>query len=121
MHRRSLSLALALALAPMAAHSEDLLQTYRIARTADPQLQSAEAGMRSSKEGAVQARSALLPQIGASASGSANRTTSPGGGYTFDPITGAPIRLGSNTTNARSASVGVRVDQVIFNRGYINN
>jgi outer membrane protein len=121
MHRRSLSLALALALAPLAVHGEDLLQTYRIARTADPQLQAAEASMRSSKEGAVQARSSLLPQVAGSASGSASRTSSPGGGYTYDPITGAPIRLGGSTTTSRSANVGVRVDQVLFNRAAINN
>ncbi|MBS0198968.1 MAG: TolC family outer membrane protein [Proteobacteria bacterium] len=121
MHRRSLSLALALALAPLAAHSEDLLQTYRIARTADPQLQAAEASMRSSKEGAVQARSSLLPQVGASASGSASRTSSPGGGYTYDPITGAPIRLNGSTTSARSANVGVSVNQILFDRSAINS
>ncbi|PNS08489.1 TolC family outer membrane protein [Solilutibacter silvestris] len=121
MHRRSLSLALALALAPLAAHSEDLLQTYRIARTADPQLQAAEAGMRSSKEGAVQARSYLLPQVNGSASGSASRTSSPGGGYYNDPITGAPIKLGGSTTTARSANVGVSATQWLFNRGAINS
>ena len=121
MHRRSLSLALALALAPLAAHGEDLLQTYRIARTADPQLQAAEANLRSVKEGAVQARSQLLPQVNGSASGSASRTSSPGGGYAVDSITGAPIRLGGSTTTARSANVGVRVDQIIFNRGAINS
>lgn len=114
MHRRTLSLALALALAPLAVHGEDLLQTYRIARTADPQLQAAEASMRSSKEGAVQARSTLLPQISGSASASANRTSVP----TNDPITGAPIR---SSGTSRSANVGVNVNQVIFNRATINN
>lgn len=121
MHRRSLSLALALALAPLAVHGEDLLQTYRIARTADPQLQAAEASMRSSKEGAVQARSSLLPQVSGSASGSLNRTSSPGGGYYNDPITGAPIRITGSTTTARSANVGVNVNQILFNRAAINN
>lgn len=114
MHRRSLSLALALALAPLAVHGEDLLQTYRIARTADPQLQAAEASMRSSKEGAVQARSQLLPQINGSATGSASRSNVP----STDPLNGATIH--SNTTS-RGISAGVRVDQLLFNRGAINN
>ena len=121
MHRRTLSLALALAMAPIAAHAEDLLQTYRIARTADPQLQAAEASMRSIREGAVQARSQLLPQVAGSASGSVSRTSSPGGGYTYDPITGAPIRLSGSTTTARSANVGVNVNQIVFNKATLDS
>ncbi len=121
MHRRTLSLALALALAPIAAHAEDLLQTYRIARTADPQLQAAEASMRSTKEGAVQARSQLLPQVGASASGSASRTSSPGGGYYNDPVTGAPIRITGSSTTARSANASVSVNQIVFNKSTLDS
>ncbi|MBS0215456.1 MAG: TolC family outer membrane protein [Proteobacteria bacterium] len=123
MHRRTLSLALALALAPLAVHGEDLLQTYRIARTADPQLQAAEASMRSSKEGAVQARSSLLPQVGASASVNASRTSVPGGGYYIDPNdpTQTPIAINGSTTNTHSANLGISVNQLIFDRSAINS
>jgi outer membrane protein TolC len=63
MRRYPLALALAIALLPAAAHAEDLLQTYELARAGDPQLSAAEASRRATREGAVQARAALLPQI----------------------------------------------------------
>ena len=69
MSRRPLVLALAFALLPVAgAHAEDLLQTYELARAGDPQLSAAESSRLATKEGAVQARAALLPQIGGDAS-----------------------------------------------------
>src|SRR3546814_572374 len=64
MSRRPLALALALAvLLPASASAEDLLQTYELARTGDPQLAAAESSRLAQKEGAVQARARLLPQI----------------------------------------------------------
>ncbi|MCT8285643.1 TolC family outer membrane protein [Xanthomonas translucens pv. translucens] len=68
MIRRSLVLALAAALFPLAANAADLLQVYEMARNSDPQLASAESNRLYEKEGAVQARAALLPQINGSAS-----------------------------------------------------
>lgn len=68
MIRRSLVLALAAALFPLAANATDLLQVYEMARNSDPQLASAESNRLYEKEGAVQARAALLPQINGSAS-----------------------------------------------------
>lgn len=65
---RSLPAALALALglgAPLA-HADDLVQIYHEARTSDPQLAGAEATNLATGENVDQARSALLPQIGAS-------------------------------------------------------
>lgn len=67
MTRRLITLAVALAL-PSLASAADLMQTYEMARNGDPTLASAEAGRLSQKEGAVQARAALLPQIAGSAS-----------------------------------------------------
>jgi len=67
MRLKPLLLALALgAAAPGAAHAEDLMQAYLQARQNDPQLALAGANLRGTKEGVVQARSALLPQINAS-------------------------------------------------------
>lgn len=63
MIRRSLAVALATALLPLSAHAADLLQVYEMARNGDPQLSAAESTRLVDKEGAVQARAALLPQI----------------------------------------------------------
>ncbi|HYG07261.1 MAG TPA: TolC family outer membrane protein [Stenotrophomonas sp.] len=68
MIRRSLALALAAALFPMAAQAADLLQVYEMARNGDPQLSTAESTRLYNKEGQVQARAALLPQLDGSAS-----------------------------------------------------
>lgn len=84
MSRRPLALALALAaLLPASAFAEDLLQTYELARTGDPQLAAAESGRLAQKEGAVQARAVLLPQI----NGSASLTRSHEAGFGDDPTT----------------------------------
>jgi len=74
MIRRSLVLALAAALSPMAAQAADLLQVYEMARNGDPQLASAESTRLYDREGQVQARAALLPQLNGSASLARTRT-----------------------------------------------
>ncbi len=98
MSRRPLALALALAaLLPASAFAEDLLQTYELARTGDPQLAAAESGRLAQKEGAVQARADLLPQI----NGSASLSRSHFAGQDYD----------DPTTRSYSASL----DQTVFN------
>ncbi|SEL62084.1 outer membrane protein [Pseudoxanthomonas sp. GM95] len=67
MSRLPLVLAVALAL-PSAASAADLMQTYEMARNGDPTLAQAEANRLSQKEGVVQARATLLPQVNGSAS-----------------------------------------------------
>ena len=74
MIRRSLALALAAALLPMTASAADLLQVYEMARNGDPQLSAAESTRLYDKEGAVQARAALLPQLNGEASLNRSRT-----------------------------------------------
>lgn len=74
MIRRYLAIALAAALLPMTASAADLLQVYEMARNGDPQLSAAESTRLFDKEGAVQARAALLPQINGEASLTRNRT-----------------------------------------------
>jgi len=84
MSRHPLVLALALAaLLPASAFAEDLLQTYDLARTGDPQLAAAESSRLAQKEGAVQARAVLLPQI----NGTASLTRSHEQGFGQDPTT----------------------------------
>ncbi|HEX7803690.1 MAG TPA: TolC family outer membrane protein [Pseudoxanthomonas sp.] len=103
MSRRPLVLALALALPASAlvasANATDLMQTYELARTGDPQLASAESGRLAQKEGAVQARAALLPQVNGTASLSRSRNE-------LDAVPGS-------TTNT-SRSYGVSVNQSVL-------
>ncbi|NUS38718.1 MAG: TolC family outer membrane protein [Lysobacter sp.] len=119
MRRSPLVLALALVVLPVAgAHAEDLLQTYELARTGDPQLAGAEATQRATREGAVQARAALLPQLSGSASYRHSRSTGPSTQSQFDPVTGQPIRFtGDSETTSSSRNLGVNVNQVLFDFG----
>lgn len=95
MLRRSLALALAVALLPTVAQADDLLQSYQNARSNDPQYASAEASRLISAERPVQARAALLPNIGGSIG--ANRVDH-----------GSAVRTGS---------WGVNMQQSLFNFG----
>ena len=98
MSRHPLVLALAAvitsALLPSAAHAEDLLQTYELARSGDPQFSAAESGRLVTREGSVQARAALLPQI------------------TGDASITRPIADGEEETTSRS--LGVNARQMVY-------
>ena len=74
MKRRPLALALPLvfALVALPAAGEDLMDIYREAQRADPALAVARASWLALQERAPQARSALLPNVGFSASANAN-------------------------------------------------
>lgn len=97
MSRLPLVVALALAL-PAAAQATDLLQTYEMARTGDPQLAAAESNRLANKEGAVQARGALLPQINGSATYGRDHSSRPG----------------SLVGDVKNRSYGVSLDQSVF-------
>ncbi|NDK37895.1 hypothetical protein DT603_03460 [Pseudoxanthomonas gei] len=104
MSRRPLVLALALALPASvlaaSASAADLMQTYELARAGDPQLAAAESGRLAQKEGAVQARAVLLPQINGQASYNRSKFKPDGGSW-------------SGTSNSRD--VGVSVNQSVLN------
>ena len=100
MFRRSLVVALAVVLTPLAAQAEDLLQVYELARSGDTQLSAAESNRLYTKEGQVQARAALLPQIGGQASFSRSRSD-------LDGISGS--------YTSKSRNVGVSGSQTLFN------
>ena len=119
MIRRPLALALAFALVPTAGvHAEDLLQTYELARAGDPQLAAAESGRLATKEGAVQARAALLPQLDGSATYRRSKSTGPSTQTQFDPVTGEPVRFsGDSESTTNSRSVGLNLSQVLFDFG----
>ncbi|RYZ74937.1 MAG: hypothetical protein EOP91_00780 [Lysobacteraceae bacterium] len=106
MSRRPLAFALALALLPLGANAADLLQTYELARAGDPQLSAAESGRLAQKEGAVQARAVLLPQINGQASYNRSKFKPEGGSW-------------SGTSNSRD--VGVSVNQSLLDFGSYAN
>ena len=99
MSRHPLVLALAAvigasALLPAAAHAEDLLQTYELARSGDPQFSAAESGRLVTREGSVQARAAMLPTV------------------TGDASIERPVADGDEETTSRS--VGVNARQMVY-------
>ena len=105
------------ALLPANVAAEDLLQTYELARGGDPQLSAAESGRLATREGAVQARAAMLPQINGEASYTKSRSDSESvdatpdgsGGVVFGP------RSGESDTTARNLTVNAR--QMLYDRG----
>ncbi len=101
MIRRILPLALATVLCSAPVFAEDLMQTYELARSGDPVLSSAESQRIIDREGAVQARAGLLPQI--------SGTATLGRGYTA----GSTLR-GSNR------NYGADLSQSVFNWSIIN-
>ncbi|MDQ3056767.1 MAG: TolC family outer membrane protein [Pseudomonadota bacterium] len=124
MRRRPLVFALALALLPTSAFAEDLLQTYELARNSDPQLSAAESQRLATREGAVQARAAMLPQISGDASINRSRSTSPSGGVQTD-INGQPVldqngnpRVinGDQELDSTSRRLGVNLNQMVYDR-----
>jgi outer membrane protein len=107
MRRNPLVFALALAL-PFSAitasvHAADLMQTYELARSGDPQLAAAESDRLAQKEGAVQARAALLPQISGDATFNRSRSE----------IDGVP---GSSTNSSRGYGIGLNQSVLDFSR-----
>lgn len=116
MSRRPLFFALALAMLPASAFAEDLLQTYELARTGDPQLSAAEANRRATKEGAVQARAAMLPQLDGSATFGRSRTSSFSSGV-LDPETGEFSPGNDRFSDTSRRGTGVNLDQMIFDFG----
>ncbi len=106
MIRRTLALALAAALVPASAGAADLLQTYEMARNGDPTLAIAESNSLYTKEGQVQARAALLPQLSGDARLSRSRTEIEG-------------ISGTRESNARS--YGLSASQTLFNWGQFSS
>ncbi len=114
---RPLVLALAFAALPATAAAEDLLQTYELARAGDPQFAAAESGRLATREGAVQARATMLPQIDGTASLTRSRSEGPATQNQFDPVTGQPISFtGDVATETTSRRLGVNVNQMLYDR-----
>lgn len=109
---RSLPLALLLALGASSAQADDLIDVYQLARAADPTLAGAEARKLATDEGVVQARAALLPQLGASAGLSRTRGGFDDSRSMQDPSgPGAPITVDGMTQTAWTRNIGVSLRQ----------
>jgi len=106
MNRRRLTLALALVISPLSAHSADLMQVYEMARSGDTQLAIAESNRLSTLEGQVQARAALLPQVDGSVALGRTRTE----------ISGAPV-----TGNVRNRQYALNAGQTLFDWSRFSN
>ena len=103
MTRRPLALALAVLLLPFGAQAEDLVQSYELARYSDPQLAAAESSRLVSREGAVQARALLLPQINGDASYSRGRSDN-------ESSTAGTDTSSDSTTR----DLGLRLNQMVY-------
>ena len=116
---RPLALALAAAIATSAfaptAAAEDLLQTYELARTGDPQLSAAESTRLATREGAVQARAAMLPQINGSATLQRSRTEGPSAERFQDPTnpTQSIVVNGDGETESTTRRLGIDLPTVV--------
>ena len=120
MRCRPLALALSIALLPAAAQAEDLIQTYQLARGSDPQLAAAEAGQRATREGQVQTRAQMLPQLSGSASANRSRNTSESGVPQYDPVTGVLISGGARTSTIDTLNGRVSADQMVWDPGLLS-
>ena len=112
MLHRPLAFALAIALLPAAAQADDLLQSYQNARGSDPQLAAAESSRLATREGAVQARASMLPQI----NGNATMRRSSSDGRTFQSDPTQPEVRGDISSTTTSRSLGIDGTQMLYDR-----
>ena len=110
MLRHPLAFALAMILLPTAAHADDLLQSYNNARNSDPQFAAAESRQLATREGAVQARAVLLPQIDGSAT---LRRSQSDGPTTFQSDPTLPPVSGNISSTNTSRSIGISGSQAL--------
>jgi len=118
MRHRPLVFALAMALSPASVFAEDLLQTYELARSSDPQLSAAESQRLATREGAVQARAAMLPQLSGSATFQRSRSNGVSSQTQFDETTGAPIQFNvDRESEVSTRNLDVKARQMVYDRG----
>ena len=115
---RPLALALAIALLPAAAQADDLLQSYQNARSSDPQLSAAESSRLATREGAVQARAAMLPQISGNAT---MRRSESEGPSTFQSDPTQPRVTGDISSTTTSRNIGLDGTQMVYDRSRFAN
>ena len=107
------SLALALALVPTAgANAADLMDAYQLARAGDPQFAAAESSRLVTREGAAQARAAMLPQIGASASYGRSESDNSG----TQVLAGQAFPPSDSSSESTGHDIGLSLRQMVFDR-----
>jgi outer membrane protein len=109
-------MALAFALLPCVVHAEDLLQTYELARAGDPQFSAAESNRLVVKEGRVQARALLLPQLNGQASYSKSNEDASG----QQVFAGTPLGTNDSTSDTTTRRYGLTLDQMVFDGSRIS-
>jgi outer membrane protein len=114
MTRRPLALALAVLLLPLGAQAEDLVQSYELARNSDPQFAAAESNRLVSREGAVQARASLLPQINGDASYNRSNSESEG-----SQALGGQIFTSNSENDNTSRQYGLNLRQMVYDHSNI--
>ncbi|ODS61491.1 MAG: hypothetical protein ABS41_12945 [Arenimonas sp. SCN 70-307] len=110
---RPLAFAIALAGLSGAASAADLMEAYEQARQSDPQLQAAESRSLGQREGVVQSRANLLPQISGDVSWSRTRSES-SGSQAFGSVVQPPSESESEST---SRGWGVSLRQSLYDHG----
>jgi outer membrane protein len=113
---RPLSLCIALCLTPAAAFGDTLRDIYDLALRNDARLRAAAATFRADRETEIQARSRLLPQIGAEASYGKTDNQVDSEGIVADPAAPlgfAPAQVRTDT-EATSRTWGVSLNQALF-------
>lgn len=95
-------------------HAEDLLQVYKEARGADPQLAAAESTKLATDEFVDQARAQLLPQINANYGYRQGHGGDNTPNYVNDPVTGMPILVNGYTNNSHSRPLNGTLSQSII-------
>ena len=100
-------IAAALVLVTGSVHAENLVDVFNAAVKNDPQFLAAAFKRDSAQEGIVQARSALLPQVNASAGMSAGTTETTTSGSLLGPN-------GTTESDSEGKSLSLRLDQQIY-------
>ncbi len=114
MTRRPIAIALAVLLLPIGAQAEDLVQSYQLARNSDPQLAAAESSRLASREGAVQARASLLPQISGDASYNRSNSQSEG-----SQAIGGQLFTSDSENDSTSRQYGLNLRQMVYDHSSI--
>lgn len=114
MTRRPIAFALAMFLLPSGVRAEDLLQSYELARNSDPQLAAAESGRLASREGAVQARASLLPQLSGDASYSRSNSQSEG-----SQAIGGQLFTSDSENDSTGRQYGLNLRQMVYDHSNV--
>ena len=107
-HWRASVLALLCIAACDAVHAEDLMDAYRLARSADPVLAAADATRGVAQESVLQSRALLLPQVSA--------------GFGFNEIRdpGAPANDPNAAQRSRTRQTSAALSQVLLDLGKVS-